>query len=80
MVQGRGIVFRRYYQGIAKRAGKDFRDGVVVPFEWSWMVLGSSPFCSQGLLLCCSLFGCKENGPVVGDTGNAVHSLQYDAH
>ena len=25
------------------------------------MVLGSSPFRSQGLLLCCSLFGCKEN-------------------
>ena len=27
LVRGRGIVFRRYYQGIAKRAGKDFRDG-----------------------------------------------------
>ena len=27
LVRGRGIVFRRYYQGIAKSAGKDFRDG-----------------------------------------------------
>ena len=25
LVRGRGIVFRRYYQGIAKSAGKDFR-------------------------------------------------------
>ena len=33
LVRGRGIVFRRYYQGIAKSAGKDFRDGAVVPFE-----------------------------------------------
>ena len=24
------------------------------------MVLGSSPICSQGLLLCCSLLGCRE--------------------
>ena len=28
-----GIMFRRYYQGIAKSARKDFRDGAVVPFE-----------------------------------------------
>ena len=27
LVRGRGIVFRRYYQGTAKSAGKDFRDG-----------------------------------------------------
>ena len=33
LVRGRGIVFRRYYQGIAKSAGKDFRDGAVVPCE-----------------------------------------------
>ena len=33
LVRGRGIVFRRYYQGIPKSAGKDFRDGAVVPFE-----------------------------------------------
>ena len=26
LVRGRGIVFRRYYQGIAKSDGKDFRD------------------------------------------------------
>ena len=33
LVRGRGIVFRRYYQDIAKSAGKDFRDGIIVPFE-----------------------------------------------
>ena len=33
LVRGRGIVFRRYYQGIAKSAGKDFRAGAVVPLE-----------------------------------------------
>ena len=33
LVQGRGIVFLHYYQSIAKCAGKDFRDGAVVPFE-----------------------------------------------
>ena len=27
LVRGRGIVFLRYYQGIAKSAGKNFRDG-----------------------------------------------------
>ena len=27
LVRGRGVVFRRYYQGIAQSAGKDFRDG-----------------------------------------------------
>ena len=27
LVRGRGIVFHRYYQGVAKRAVKDFRDG-----------------------------------------------------
>ena len=32
-VRGRGIVFRHYYESIAKCAGKDFRDGAVVPFE-----------------------------------------------
>ena len=26
------IVFRHYYQSIAKSAGKDFRDGAVGPF------------------------------------------------
>ena len=33
LVPGRGIVFRYYYQSMAKSAGKDFRDGAVVPFE-----------------------------------------------
>ena len=33
LVRLRGVVFRRYYQGIAKSAGKDFRDGAVVSFE-----------------------------------------------
>ena len=33
LVRGRGIVFRYYYKSIAKCAGKDFRDGAVVPFE-----------------------------------------------
>ena len=32
-VRGRGIVFRYYCQSMAKSAGKDFRDGAVVPFE-----------------------------------------------
>ena len=32
-VRGRGIVFRHYYQSIAKCAGKDFRDGAAVLFE-----------------------------------------------
>ena len=32
-VRGCGIVFRYYHQSMAKSAGKDFRDGVVVPFE-----------------------------------------------
>jgi hypothetical protein len=32
-VRGRGIVFRHYYRSLAKSAGKDFRDGAVVPFE-----------------------------------------------
>ena len=30
---GRGVVFRHYYKSIAKCAGKDYRDGAVVPFE-----------------------------------------------
>ena len=30
---GRGVVFRQYYKSIAKCAGKDYRDGAVVPFE-----------------------------------------------
>jgi hypothetical protein len=33
LVRGHGIVFRHYYRGLAKSAGKDFRDGAVVPFE-----------------------------------------------
>jgi hypothetical protein len=33
LVRGRGIVFRHYYRILAKSAGKDFRDGAVVPFE-----------------------------------------------
>ena len=33
LVRGRGIVLCRYYQGIAKSAGKDSRDGAVEPFE-----------------------------------------------
>ena len=33
LVRGRGVVFRHYYKSIAKCAGKDNRDGAVVPFE-----------------------------------------------
>jgi hypothetical protein len=33
VVRGRGIVFRHYYRSLAKSAGKDFRDGAVVPFQ-----------------------------------------------
>ena len=33
LVRGCGVVFRLYYQSIAKCAGKDCRDGAVVPFE-----------------------------------------------
>ena len=33
LVRGLGIVFRHYYKSIAKCAGKDFRDGAVVPFD-----------------------------------------------
>ena len=33
LVRGRGILFRYYCQSMAKSAGKDFRDGAVMPFE-----------------------------------------------
>ena len=33
LVRGSGVVFRHYYKSIAKCAGKDYRDGAVVPFE-----------------------------------------------
>ena len=33
LVRGRSVVFRHYYKCIAKCAGKDYRDGAVVPFE-----------------------------------------------
>ena len=33
LARGRGIVFRDCYKSVAKSAGKDFRDGAVVPFE-----------------------------------------------
>jgi hypothetical protein len=33
VVRDRGIVFRHYCRSLAKGAGKDFRDGAVVPFE-----------------------------------------------
>ena len=33
LVWGRGVVFRHYCKSIAKSAGKDYRDGAVVPFE-----------------------------------------------
>ena len=33
LVRGRGVVLRHDYKSIAKCAGKDFRDGAVVPFE-----------------------------------------------
>jgi hypothetical protein len=33
LVRGRGIVFRHYYRSLPKSAGKDFRDGAVVPFK-----------------------------------------------
>jgi hypothetical protein len=33
LVCGRDIVFRQYYKSIAKSAGRDYFDAVVVPFE-----------------------------------------------
>jgi hypothetical protein len=33
LVRGDGIVFRHCYRSLAKSAGKDCRDGAVVPFE-----------------------------------------------
>jgi hypothetical protein len=33
LVRDRSVVFRHYYRSLAKDAGKDFRDGAVVPFE-----------------------------------------------
>jgi hypothetical protein len=33
LVRGRGMVFCRFYRSLAKSAGKDFRDGAVVPFK-----------------------------------------------
>ena len=33
LVWGRGVVLRHHYKSIAKTAGKDYRDGAVVPFE-----------------------------------------------
>jgi hypothetical protein len=33
LVRGRCIVLRHYYRSLAKSAGKDLRDGAVVPFE-----------------------------------------------
>ena len=33
IVRGHGIVFRHHYRSLATSAGKDFRDGAVVPFE-----------------------------------------------
>ena len=33
LIRGRGVVIRHYYKIITKGAGKDFRDGAVVPFE-----------------------------------------------
>ena len=33
LVWGRSIVFRHYCKSFAKCAGKDFRDGAVVPLE-----------------------------------------------
>ena len=35
LARGRGIVFRYYNQSMAKSAGKDFRDGAVVPSRMS---------------------------------------------
>ena len=33
LVRGRGVLFRHYYKSIAKCAGKDYRDGAVVPLS-----------------------------------------------
>jgi hypothetical protein len=33
LVRCRGIVFRHFYRRLAQSAGKDYRDGAVVPFE-----------------------------------------------
>ena len=33
LVRGRGILFRYYYQSVAKSTGKDFRDGAVELLE-----------------------------------------------
>ena len=36
LIRGRG-----YFQSMAEGAGTDFRDGAVVPFECTWMILDS---------------------------------------
>jgi hypothetical protein len=33
LVRGRSVVFRHCYRSMAKCAGRDFRDGAIVPFE-----------------------------------------------
>jgi hypothetical protein len=38
LVRGRGIVFRHSCGSLAKRAGKDARDGAIVLFESFWML------------------------------------------
>jgi hypothetical protein len=43
LVRSRGIVFLHYYRSLPNSAGKDFRDGAIVPFE----SLGSLWLCSR---------------------------------
>ena len=59
MVRGRGIVSRYYYlMSMAKSAGKDFRDGAVVPFECMLMISGFQPVLCTGAIALLHLFGC----------------------
>jgi hypothetical protein len=56
LVRGRGrcIVFGDYYLSLASIAGKDFRDGAVVPFEWFWFTLACSLFAIRLLAALCA--------------------------
>ena len=59
LVRRRCIVFYHFYQSIAKRAGKDFRDVAVVPFELMWMLISYQPVSSSGACAPFHLFGRK---------------------
>ena len=59
LVRGRGIAFRHSYNSIAKCAGKDFRDGAVVPFEWVYVLCAIND-CALGISPVTSYSGVRE--------------------